>query len=170
MGRELHPFYSMKTLLKLLAIFLICSANALFAGDSAVFQSIPTAVTNLATASTNSVGSDIISLYDGQTPVRIWLSATGLGGTTNGALTVKFSTASGRDGVTNNLDTAASSVIKVTMATMNGATKGLTTTNTVSDWFVLKGARYIQAGQIENTFGAAVSNISVQIGYTRSTQ
>lgn len=121
-----------------------------------MFKTIGTAVTNIAGSTTNSAAGPQFELYHAENPIRIFLTAQGVAGTTNGTggLTVKFSSSFD----SNTWDTATLSAIKVNMSALGGAT------NTVSDWFATGGAHYIRVGQIENGFVGAVSNISVTIG------
>jgi hypothetical protein len=137
------------------------------AQSSAQFIPISTAVTNLALTSTNTGAGTAIMIPNASNPVRIWVSANGVQGTTNGTLIVKFSTASGTYNSTNNYDNAAESLVKVTLTTLANATNSAapTTFYTASDVFDLSGVKYIRAGQIENTFQGVVSNITIRLGY-----
>lgn len=139
----------------LLALTFCVSANAQ-SGES--FALTP-AVTLLTGAATNSTAGTVKQLSQGENKVTIYLTASGVGATTNGSLVVKFSTASGSGAVTNNFTTASLSDVKLTMSSIGN------TTNTISDWFELPGVKYIRVGQIENTFVGAVSNISIRVAY-----
>lgn len=128
--------------------------------------SLQTTLTNIAATTTNSTAAPAKFLKQGESPVRIYLTATGNAGTTNGAtagvFTVKFSTASGQGiGVTNNFDTAHLSNIKLSISNQHLTSS----TVTVSDWFVLDGAKYLRVGQIENTSPGSISNIAIRVGY-----
>lgn len=128
--------------------------------DNNAAVNLGTTVTNIAASTTNSTAGAIIPIYS--SPIRLYLTGTGNAATTNGALTVYFSTASGHSYLTNNFDTARLSNIKLTISnSINGATV------TVSDWFVVSGASYIRPGIIENTFLGSVSNIAINVGYTK---
>lgn len=162
-------------IIKRLAGFVLALmlATSLFAGDAPQFNNInvPATMANGQTFTTNATAGNPYMFYNGQTPVRIWASATGVNATTNGALAIKFSVASGTPGglasgaTTNEFDNAAVSNIKLTMSSMYSATNGLSTTNTVSDWFVIGGACWIRLGQVENTFAGPYSNLTIRIGY-----
>lgn len=135
-------------------------------GNPAESFTLTPSVTTVAASATNTTAGTIKILNGGETPVRIWVSASGIGASTNGVsavsnLVVKLSVASGSSGVTNAFDTAAFSNVKVTLPVTG------VTTNVQSDWFVLSGCRYIRIGQIENNTLGVVSNISVTIGYPR---
>jgi hypothetical protein len=148
----------------LLSLFLVAT-SVVHAGQSEAFN-LQTSVTNIAGTTTNSTAAPGKFLFMGETPVRIYLSATGNAGTTNGAaagvFTVKFSTASGSGtGVTNAFDTAKLSNIKLSISN----SELTSATITVSDWFVLSGAKYLRVGQIENSSPGTISNISVTVGY-----
>lgn len=159
----------MKKYLFSLFLGLTLSLNAYADGAGGydpVAQNMGTAVTNVAASTTNSANGTIIALPTSPSAVRIWLTAGGNAGTTNGSssvsnLVVKISTASGTLLSTNAFDTANNSNIKLTLP-VNGAV-----TNTVSDWFLLTGARYIRVGQIENNTLGSVSNIQVIVGYPK---
>ena len=128
--------------------------------------SLETSVTNIAGSTTNSTAAPAKFLYMGETPVRIYLTATGNAGTTNGAtagaFVVKLSTASGSGtSVTNAFDTAHLSNIKLVISNSHLTSS----TVTVSDWFVLTGVKYLRVGQIENTSPGSISNIAIKVGY-----
>lgn len=137
------------------------------AQSSALTIPIPTAVTNLVLTSTNTSAGTVVMIPNTSRPCRIWVSANGVQGTTNGTLIVKFSTAGGTYRTTNNFDNAPESLIKVTLSTLGAATNSAapTVVYTGSDVFDLSGVRYIRAGQIENTFQGVTSNISIRLGY-----
>jgi len=154
----------MKKLL-ILALGLTAFGQVIQAQQPEAF-SLETTVTNIAATTTNSTAAPAKFLYMGETPVRIYLTATGNAGTTNGAaagsFTVKLSTASGSGtSVTNAFDTAHLSNIKLSISNSHLTS----TTVTVSDWFVLSGAKYLRVGQIENTSPGSVSNIQIKVGY-----
>jgi hypothetical protein len=145
--------------------FILCLCSFLIAANvQAQVQpqsfTLTPAVTGLAANNTNSSAGTAKMLYVGESPVRIYLTATGAAATTNGSLIVKFSTASGLNySTTNSYDTASESNIKLTMSTLGNNTV------TVSDWFVLSGAKYLRVGQIENNFAGAVTNLVINVGY-----
>lgn len=153
--------------MKRLLFFLlfILSVNG-YSQEARSFTLTPNATTILA-QTTNSTAGTIQFLYDAQSPIRIYVSATGSAATTNGALIVKLSTASGNGGQTNAFDTASLSNIKLVMS--NGITSA-TIPIVQSDWFVSTGVRYIRVGQIENTYLGNVSNLTITVGYNFGTR
>jgi hypothetical protein len=149
----------------LLSLTLVALATIAYANAPEAF-SLQTTVVNIAGNTTNSTAATAKYLNMGETPVRIYLTATGNAGTTNGAaagaFTVKLSTASGQGtGVTNAFDTAHLSNIKLVISNSHLTSS----TVTVSDWFVLSGAKYLRVGQIENTSPGTISNILIKVGY-----
>jgi hypothetical protein len=129
-----------------------------------VYKTLATPVSTLAANSTNTTAGTIVVLPTSPTPVRIWLTASGIAATTNGVtavsnLVVRLSTASGSVIATNTFDTASLSNLRLTIPTLGAST------NTVSDYFELRGARYVRVGQIENNFQGAVSNLALIIAY-----
>jgi hypothetical protein len=147
---------------------LLFALNAFGQYREPSYKNVGTGVTNLAASVTNSVAGEIIQLNDSPSPVRIWLKAEGNLGTTNAGgitttngLIVYFSTASGNLSTTNTFDTALLSNIKLQIKELQS------TTNTVSDWFELRGARYIKVGAIRNEFIGSVTNVQVIIGYPK---
>lgn len=142
---------------KLLLALLVCLGGSLQAQET-IWNNITPAVTTLTGASTNTANGNISIINNPKDTIRIYVTANGIASTTNGTLIVKFSTASGDIGNTNEFDTASASNIKITMSTLG------TSTNTVSDWFQVRGVRYIRAGQIENTFVGPVSNLVIRVG------
>lgn len=149
-----------KTLLACaLAAFAITLAPAR-AQDSATFMSLTPAVTAIAANTTNATAGTVAQLARGQDVVRLFVTGSGVAATTNGALKVRLSVASGSgDSTTNAFTLASESDIYVTLSTVG------TSTNTASDWFNLRGCRFVRVGQIENTFAGPVSNIAVRLGY-----
>lgn len=147
----------------LISIALLIFAVSGYSQESRSFT-LQTTLTNVAAFTTNSTAAPAYYLYDAQSPVRIYLTGTGNAGTTNGVasgvFTVYFSTASGNGGQTNAFDTANLSNIKLSITNAWGAN-----TITVSDWFVVEGARYLRVGRIENSFAGSVSNVGVGVGY-----
>lgn len=143
-------------------MMFVALMSKLVAQDQAVANIINIGVTNMAANTTNSTVGLPYSLYRGQEPVRLWVTANGTAATTNGSLIVRFSTASGDSSTTNAFDTASYSLIYLTLPTLG------TSTNTISDWFQLTGARYIRISSVENNFAGAVSNVTVRIGYNDS--
>lgn len=147
-----------KTIIALTVILLVCAT--IYAIEAESFSLTP-AVTEIAASSTNSTAGTIKKLSQGETPIRFYLSCNG-NASAAGAFKVKLSTASGSgNSITNNFDTPSESNVYLVI------TNALTaTTTTVSDWFVLSGAKYVRIGQIENTKTGPVSNIVVNIGYS----
>lgn len=143
--------------LGLALLSLVSIGNAQTAAD---YFSLQTSVTNIAAQSTNTTAGPIKFFYAGESPLRIWLSANGNTANSANGLTVKLSTASGNDTTTNNFDSASLSYIRLSLTNALGATS-----TTVSDRFILSGARYIRVGQIENAYAGAVSNITINVGY-----
>ena len=145
--------------------FLFLGLCLVFVGaalaDSVIFKSITPGVAQINAATTNNTAGTTYYFAQPQGAVRLYLTADGAAGTTSGALTVKFSTASGLEATTNNFDSAQLSQIVLTI----NADASTTNTVTVSDWFNMTGVRYLRVGRIENTSGAAWSNITVRIGY-----
>lgn len=161
---------NMKKIIAVLSLALACTVMA--EGPTFAPLNVPVSMKDTAAGTTNATAGNPFFFYAGQSPVRIWASFTGTPATTNGSFTVKFSTASGLHSppgasITNEFDTAASSAIKLVATTMNGATVGAGTTNTISDWFQVGGAGWIRLGQVENTFLGPVSNLTITIGYTQ---
>lgn len=142
---------------KLLLALLVCLGGSLQAQET-IWNNLTPSVTTLTGASTNTANGNISIINNPKDTIRIYVTANGIASTTNGTLIVKFSTASGDIGNTNEFDTASASNIKITMSTLG------TSTNTVSDWFQVRGVRYIRAGQIENTFVGPVSNLVIRVG------
>lgn len=146
-----------------LGIILGCGVVIAQDQNQVIFQSLNLPATTVAASTTNTTAGTAFQLPTGKSPCRIYLTASGIGASTNGSLIVKLSTATGSGyggtGVTNAFDTAAQSNIKLTMSTLGN------TTNTVSDWFQISGVKYIRVGSIENTFVGAVSNLDVTISY-----
>ena len=146
---------------RLLFAFLLLTACKGYSQEARSFVLAPNSAT-VAAGTTNTTAGTIQYLYDAQSTLRIYVSATGTAATTNGALTIKFSTASGNGNQTNSFDTAAFSNIKLVMS--NGISSASVPV-VQSDWFVSSGARYIRIGQVENTYLGNVSNLTVTVGY-----
>jgi hypothetical protein len=144
----------------LFALSLLLTVNG-YSQEARSFTLTPNSTT-VATATTNTTAGTIQLLDHGESPLRIYVSATGTAATTNGALTIKFSTASGNGNQTNAFDTASLSNIKLVMS--NGI-NSVSTAVVQSDWFVTSGARYIRVGQVENTYLGNVSNLTITVGY-----
>jgi len=145
--------------MKRFLIAVLCLVVGIASAQGPESFSLTPSVTSLAANSTNSTAGTVKKLADGENNVRIYLTATGGAATTNGTLVVKFITASGSGDTTNTFDTASLSEIKLTMSSLGA------NTYTISDRFVLSGAKYIKVGQIENTFAGAASNFVITVGY-----
>lgn len=117
----------------------------------------------MATGTTNSTAGTKAELTRAPRPVRLYLTAAGVAGTTNGTLVVKLITSP--DDVT--YDTGSSSTLSVTLTAPNAPTSGLLT-NTVSTLLDLGGVRYIKIGAIENTTKGSFSNITVNAAYPQN--
>ncbi len=146
---------------------ILALAISAFAADEAGYQ-VVNCTNYVAAGSTNSTASSVYELYDGQQIVRIRMSAQAVGSdATSGKLTMRFVTACGAgapgSSYTNSYDTAATSIIQLTMTNISSSAA-----TTASDWFVVSGARFIKEGVIENSFGQAVTNISAWIESNRS--
>jgi hypothetical protein len=147
-----------KYLILILSTFLSFTVRA---DQETVYRNLGTGVTNIAANTTNTTAGSIFQFNYGQSPIRLYVKASGFAATTNGSLVIRFSTASGDQSTTNDFDTALLSNIKITITSLQS------TTNVVSDWFEPRGARFLRVGAIENNFNGSVSNISVIIGYPR---
>jgi hypothetical protein len=151
---------------KILLLSLGLIAAVAFAADFSVTQNMDINSNAIAATTTNAVAGAPFQLFDGQDIVRLYVTANADVNTTNGTLVVKFATASGngvdQHVVTNEFDSAAKSLIKLTLTPTGAGTL------TKSDWFVLRGARFIEVGQMENNSAGTFSNIIVRCGYNRS--
>ena len=152
----------------LIGVFSLILLNISHAVDTEgpVAINMGTSITNITASSTNSTGGTIIAIPTSPVPVRIWAYAEGNAGTTNGVsavsnLIIRISTASGALTSTNRFDTGKYSPIKLTLTPL------ATSSNTFSDWFEVRGARYIRVGSIENNYVGTVSNLQVIIGFPK---
>lgn len=143
-----------------LSVLFTWLASMSIEAGSVVSMAMQTSVTNIAASTTNSTAGPVFYVYNPLSKVRIYLTADGIAATTNGLLTVKFSTASGTESSTNAFDNASVSNIKLTATNI-----AANTSYTVSDWFELSGVRYLRVGQIENTQLGIVSNIAIRLSY-----
>lgn len=151
-----------------MSLFVLFSLRA-FAQNSdqeTIYRNLGTGVTNLAASVTNTTAGEIFGMYTTPRPIRIWATASGYLATTNGVsatsnVVIRIVTASGNLGTTNAFDTASLSNIKLTLPNLSSAT------NTVSDWFELRGARYWRIGAIENNTLGSVSNLQILVGYPK---
>lgn len=142
---------------KLLLALALCLVGSLQAQETIVYNLDTSVTNNFVSATTNSTPATVEIINNPKDTIRIYVTASGLASTTNGSFIIKFSTSTGTSSVTNEFDTASLSNIKITMSSL-----GLTT-NTVSDWFQVRGVRYIRVGSMENTFLGPVSNITVRV-------
>lgn len=116
-------------------------------------KDLPLNAVTIAANTTNSTAGTAVELPGGVERVGVWVTAKGGADATGGSgLIVKLSIYNGTTWTD-----AAQSNIKVTMSTLGNATK------TVFDQFVVPGATQIRVGQVENTFGGALSNMTVRL-------
>lgn len=147
--------------------FLVSISHAAGDNEGPVAYNLGTSVTNMAASTTNSATTGtILTIPTSPVPVRIWAYAEGNAATTNGVsavsnLIVRVSTASGTLTSTNRFDTGAYSPIKLTLTPL------VTASNTFSDWFEVRGARYIRVGSIENNYLGSVSNLQIIVGFPK---
>ncbi len=142
----------MKSILKVFGVALFILAPVIHAQQPAVaYKTLNTAVTGLAANTTNATAGTWYDLPQGQGPIRLYFTAKGTTGVTNGALIAKISTSYD----TNTWDSADMSPIKVTLTRITNSAL------TASDWFQFSGVRAIRVGQIENGFAEAVTNFTV---------
>ncbi len=146
-----------------LAAALVLAVGIKLYAESVSSQAITPATTGVLTAATNTTAGTAYYIDPPQTAVRLYLTATGAAGTTNGSLIVKFSTATGgpAESVTNSFDQAEQSLVKLTITGSASTTNSIT----VSDWFVVSGVKYLRPGQIENTSNGTWTNIAIRVSY-----
>ena len=147
----------MKKLIPFLILLVI--TGMVIAGGTVVNFTITPAVTTVSANSTNTTAGTTLLIANPIEKGRLYVSASGIAATTNGLLTIYFSTASGNVGTTNTFDDASTSLIKLSMTNIGANTMG------VSDWFELSGVKYIRVGRIENTQFGVVSNISINLSH-----
>lgn len=135
----------------ILAIFAMSVAAVL--AETVHCISLTPAATSVNASTTNSTAGTAADIPGGCGAITLYATATGVAGTANGDLVIKFQISS--DGTT--WTDAATSPIKLTIDTL-GATN-----ITVSDWFVVEGAKQIRVGQMENTFTGAVSALAFKM-------
>lgn len=142
---------------KLLLALILCLAGSLKAQETIVYNLTPNA-TGIATGITNTTDGAITIISNPKDTCRIYVTGTTTQSTTNGNFVVRFRTASGSSSITNEFDTTVFTQIKLTFPTtlVNG-------TNTMSDWFQIRGVRYIKIGRMENTTEALITNITVRV-------
>lgn len=149
----------------LIALALFAATAFLTASDPSetTFINLPLNATAIAATTSNNTAGTAMLLTSGPSQITIFATATGVGASTNGTLTFKFSIASGVGTTTNDFSDADSSAINIVIPA--GSLGGATFTGT--DWFVTPGVRYIRCGRVENNTMGAVSNMTVRIGITR---
>lgn len=114
----------------------------------------------IAASTTNATAEDATTLVANARSARVWLTLGGDASTTNaGTATTGYRVwlYTSPDNTTWDTDKDYAN-IKLAYTNSLGAA-----TNTISDWFVLDGAKYIRIGRVENTFLGGVSNISVKV-------
>ena len=151
--------------MKIIGLFLFLSTISTFlqAQEETIFRNLGTGVTNIVASTTNQTAGEIFHNYKENVPFRIWVKAEGNAATTNGVstasnLVVRIVTASGSQFVTNSFDTPMLTNIKLTVPSLGAST------NVVSDYFELRGARYFRIGAIENNYLGSVSNLQIIVG------
>lgn len=147
----------MKKILFALSLFVFCSLS--FAQIGSQFFTLTPAVTTLATVSTNGTLGTVKELIKGENPLYISVSCNG-NASSAGAITLRFSIATGSSGVTNGFCDASAAPISVVVS--NALTSA---TTTACGQFNVGGARYIAVSSIENTKNGSVSNIVINVGY-----
>lgn len=150
----------------LFLIPLVIVSVTLAQNPEPAFVYMQTAVSNIAASATSSNAGPIIVLQGSPAPIRVWLTASGVAATTNGLtassnLVVRLSTASGGPNTTNAFDNPFLVNTKISLTAIGSLT------NTQSDYFELRGARYLRVGAIENNYLGAVSNIQVIVGFPK---
>lgn len=145
----------------LIAFFILLTCMVVIADRINVIDVMTPAVTSLAATSTNSTAGTIYNMIQGPgappDTIRLYAQSSGTAATTNGNLIVKFSLST--DGVT--FDDAPTSLVKLTLPATG------TSTNQISDWFQISGARYIRVGQIENTSAGTSTPIAIRISFNQ---
>ena len=143
---------------RILFSVLIVACGMMIASESPIIsETVNINTTGVAGQTTNTTLGTVYTFpTDGRaTRFSLTARAIGIAATTNGSCILKFATSN--DGT--NYANAADTNIKLKF------TEATTTTNFVTDWYVMPGAHFLKHIQTENTFLGAVSNIAVRVGY-----
>jgi hypothetical protein len=136
-----------------LILSVLCIACAIAWAETMWDKALTLNAVTIAANTTNANAGTAQDIPGGVTKLGLWVTAKGGADATGGTgLTVKFSIYNGTTWTD-----AATSPIKVTISTLGNATK------TQFDWVMVPGATQIRVGQVENTFGGALSNLAVRL-------